>query len=129
MVIVESYKDLLEEIELFKWLHDDLLRQLQRNEREVWGHSMPVDKAVARWDNITDRMKAIELEIDLKTALAAKIEAGIKGLEGIEYTVAFMRDIEGKSLNEIAAETKFSYSSISKVSVRINNAKRMQTQA
>jgi DNA-directed RNA polymerase specialized sigma subunit len=129
MVIVESYKDLLEEIVLLDWLHEDLIRQLQRNKAEVWGHSMPLDKSVSKYDNIIERMKAIEEEIDLKKELASKIEAGIKNLKGIEYTVAFMRDIEGKTLTEIASETKFTYSYISKVSVKINSAKRMQTQA
>ena len=42
----------------------------------------------------------------------------IKKLEGIDYKVVYLRDIEGKSLVEIADELGYSYDYIKEISAR-----------
>lgn len=123
MVIVELYNDLLNEIQILSWLHGDLLRQLQRNHSEVWGHSMPLDKSLAKYDNIIERMRNVELEIEHKKEFKNKIDERLKQLQGMEYIVFHSRIVEGKSLQQIASENNCSYSYISKVSMKLNSEK------
>jgi len=126
MIIIESYNDLVGEIELLEWLHDDLIRQLQRNERDVWGHVVYLPKALAQYDNIIERMASIERELDTKRALKRKIDDRLGSLDGIEYSVFYKQRIEGKPLQQVADELNCSYSYVTKVSSKLNNERRVK---
>jgi len=121
VIIIESYQDLVGEIELLEWLHEDLIRQLQRNERDVWGHVVYLPKALAQYDSIIERMASIERELDSKRNLKRRMDDRLGSLGGIEYSVFFKQRIEGKQLQQVADELNCSYSYVTKISSRINN--------
>jgi len=50
-----------------------------------------------------------------------KIDETLQQLEGLHYKVAYMREVEKKSLQEIADELNYEYSYIRKISMKIGN--------
>ncbi|SFB62673.1 hypothetical protein SAMN05216312_12238 [Cohnella sp. OV330] len=115
-MIVESYKDLLGEIELLEWLLGDVQRQLMRNRaKEIVGHEMPLDKALVRYDNLRERIEALETELELKRELVKKIRERLSQFTGLHHKIAYMQEIEGLSLQQIAIETGYSYIHIRRV--------------
>lgn len=122
MIILSEYKNLVSEIEILQWLHEGLRAQLQRNRRDVWGHSMPLPKALNQYDSIIERMAAVEDELERSIKLKADIEDKLQSLTGIEYAVFMRREIDGMSLQQIADELKCSYSYISKISSKLGSA-------
>lgn len=112
-MIVESYKDLLGEIELLEWLLGDVQRQLMRNKaKEIGGHEMPLDKALIRYDNLRERIEALETEIELKQELVKKMRERMSQFTGLDRRIAYLQDIEGLTLQQIAIETGYSYDHI-----------------
>lgn len=126
MIILESYQELIGEIELLEWLHEDLVRQLQRNEKDVWGHVVYLPKALAQYDNIIAHMRNIEHELDIKRELKRRIDERLATLGGVEYKIFFKQKVEGKTLHVIAAELHCSYSYVSKISSKINYERKVK---
>lgn len=129
MVIIESYKDLLTEIESLEYLQNDLERQIKHATHVIWTGTLPsepfpahigLDKAYARYISLTERLEAVLDELREKRTLRAKLDENFRKLEGIEYVVAFKRRIEGKSLKVIAVEMGYTESWIRKISMKAN---------
>jgi hypothetical protein len=126
MFIIESYKDLLTEIELLEYLQKDLDRQIKHAHHVVWSGKLPsqpspayigLDKAMARYDSLAERLERVEEELKEKRTLKAKFDEKFKGLEGIEYIVSF---------KVIAVETGYTEGWIRQVSMKANRRIRKQ---
>jgi DNA-directed RNA polymerase specialized sigma subunit len=129
MFIIESYKDLLTEIEILEYLQTDLNRQIKHAHHVLWSGKLPsqpspayigLDKSLARYASLTERLIEVEYEMGEKRKLKAKMDEKFRGLEGIEYIVAFKRQVEGKSLKEIAVEMGYTEGWIKQVSMKAN---------
>lgn len=126
-MITEAYNDILLELDLLEVLRVDLVRQLHQNYRVIWTGMapsdpmpvhVPLDKALSQRNSIMDRLLAIESEIKIKQQLKQQIEDGLQRLTGVQHTIVYKRDIERKSLRDIADELGFSYSYVSKISAK-----------
>ncbi|MFX3633732.1 MAG: hypothetical protein ACE3L7_25605 [Candidatus Pristimantibacillus sp.] len=126
-MITVAYKDLLIELEMLGYLQTDLMRQLHQNHRIVWTGMapsdpmpvhVPLDKSLAQRNSMIERLTAVETEINIKLDLISKLEDKLKQLDGIQHTITFKRDVEGKDLKQIAQETGYSYSYVSKISAK-----------
>ena len=84
---------------------------------------VPLDKALKQYDEVVAKIREASVELERKKGVRAQIEAKIRGLEGIEHQVAYKRDIEGKTLAQIAEETGYSYGYIMNVSSRIKKVR------
>ena len=134
---VKSYKDLCEEIEIWKErlkTYEIQLKTISKlakldgpSDISAIDYTKPyVDKTnQIGFEEALEMLHKIESHIYLhKEAiknmekLRKNIEERIKKLEGIDYKVVYMRDIEGKSLVEIADKLGYSYDYIKEVSAR-----------
>lgn len=137
MEFIKSYKDLCEEIEIWKErvkayeAEIEALKKLAKiyGPGEVKGldYSQPKGEGVNQigFEEFLERLQKLESHIYIHLEAIENmekhkknIEERIKKLNGIDYKVVYMRDIEGKSLVEIAEELGYSYDYIKEVSAR-----------
>ena len=138
MYVMTSYNDLLNEIDLVKirmeYINEqrELLVKLMyvNAPQEIQGmaysdmpkgsgkNAMSLDRiidGISRLDNIT----YIENRILQGMQVAAnKIDTKIRQLEGIQYKVAYLHQIKGLTLEEVADELKYSHNYIRIVNAR-----------
>jgi len=134
---VKSYKDLCEEIEIWKERLKTYEIQLKAivklakldgpSDITAIDYSKPYVDGTRQigFEEALEMLHKIESHIYLhKEAIAnmekskKKIEEEIKKLEGLDKKVVYMRDIEGKTLKEIADELGYSEIYIKKISAR-----------
>lgn len=134
---VKSYKDLCEEIEIWKERLKTYEIQLKAivklakldgpSDITAIDYSKPYVDGTRQigFEEALEMLHKIESHIYLhKEAIAnmekskKKIEEEIKKLEGLDQKVVYMRDIEGKTLKEIADELGYSEIYIKKISAR-----------
>lgn len=134
---VKSYKDLCEEIEIWKERLKTYEIQLKAivklakldgpSDITAIDYSKPYVDGTRQigFEEALEMLHKIESHIFLhKQAIEnmeryrKRIKARIKKLEGIDYKVVYMRDIEGKSLVEIAEELGYSHQYIKEISAR-----------
>ncbi|WP_373232117.1 hypothetical protein [Cohnella sp.] len=123
-MIMSEYKDTIIELDILQDLRADLVRQLEQQHRIVWtgmapsapmpAH-VPLDKALSKYDNVVERLRAIESEIGMKRKLIQGIDEKLSKLNGLNHTIGYKRLVEGKSLKEIADEIGYSYSHVRNV--------------
>ncbi|SDX87884.1 RNA polymerase sigma factor sigma-70 region 4 domain-containing protein [Tepidimicrobium xylanilyticum] len=137
MDVVKSYKDLCEEIEIWKdrlKSYEVQLKSISKlakldgpSDITAIDYSKPYVDGTKQigFEEALEMLKKIENHIYLhKQAIEnmerykKRIKERIKNLEGIDYKVVYMRDIEGKSLVEIAEELGYSYDYIKEISAR-----------
>lgn len=136
-----SYFDLCTEIDILEIRLDNLNSELRHLMRQI--NNAPRTKLVAnysgmpscgmdttpldkRWNEICQVQAAIaEIEdvISLKTEAKKRMEAKMNEFEGLEYQVAYMRDIKRLPLYKIAEELKYSENWIYKISSKIGKFK------
>lgn len=141
MYVVDSYKNLLSEIEIvkkrieglefersliIKTLHKSAPKDINSVSYDGMPKGSMSHKTLDRtWQDIQriDSMLFLENEI-LKNNLKVKneIENRVKNLKGIQYEVAYKREIEGKNLKDIAEELQCSYDHIRRVHSKYKNA-------
>lgn len=124
-----TYHDLCTEIEILELRASDLEFQLKLAKNTILrggklpsdGHIciIPLDKAVERYDDVKDELLRVVAVLEHKKQTKQKIEERMKGFEGIEYQVAYMRDILVKPLSEIADELGYSLPWVKKISSRV----------
>lgn len=135
MHVYSSYKDLCREIEIHENILASVIDQIKYFEKMLksgWpkgasasvidgqpkGNYAPIslDRIIDTLGRL-DSMRYIEICIIEKLKEAKeKVDKKLKKLEGLDFRVCYMRDIEGKNLQEIADELGYSYSTISKIS-------------
>lgn len=134
MQVMKSYHDLCKEIEVIEIHCDQLEREVTRIFKLMYtppkGYStsnMDGMPRTGRDDTTFDRLylQMIHAESELnamreiltdKRLAKRRIEERINEFEGLEYKVAYKRDIEGKSLEMIAHELGYSYDHIARIS-------------
>lgn len=139
---LESYRDLLKEIELWEIRLDDLNKE--RNYLVKKMSRPPINKLTANYDGMPkagmavvdfvgmwDRVREIDEKIgiaqdilSLKREAKRKMEKVMSEMDTLEYKIAYGRDVERKPLYEIAQELGYSYGWIRQCSMRI---KRLRT--
>lgn len=136
MDFVRTYYDITKEIEILELRLMDLENELKAARELCFSGTLPsepnpvhvsLDIALKQYDAVVEKIRETSDRLAEKKLIRQKIEANIRDFRGIEYQVAYMRDIEGKPLYQIADELGYSYSFISKISSRIRkSAKRVK---
>lgn len=140
MEIIKSYKDLCEEIEIWKWRVEAYKAEIKALKKlaKVYGPSdvKGIDYSQPKVQNTNqigfeeflERLYKLEHHIYIHEEAIKNMEKcrknmeeRIKKLEGIDQKVVYMRDIEGKKLMDIAEELGYSYQYIKEVSARNKN--------
>ncbi len=137
MDVVKSYKDLCEEIEIWKERLKTYEIQLKTiiklakldgpSDITAIDYSKPYvdgtkqigfEEALEMLQKIENHIYLHKQAIENMERYKKRIKERIKNLEGIDYKVVYMRDIEGKSLVDIAEELGYSYDYIKEISAR-----------
>jgi hypothetical protein len=128
----QSYFDLCKEIEILDIRAMDLERELRAILKQVWTGMapsdplpvhVPLDKSLHRYDEVRQAFCDLQEVLRSKRQAKEQIEKRMSEFEGLEYKVAFMRDIQRKPLNEIAEELGYSLSWIMKMSMKVKRLK------
>jgi len=121
-----SYKDLCKEIEILELRASDLEFQLRIAKSVCFrGYvtdqysRVPLDKALTKYDDVKDELLAVVAILEHKQQTKAKMEQKMSEFDGLEYQIAYKRDIEGKPLYLIAEELGYSYDWIRRKSAGI----------
>lgn len=131
-----AYYEVCSEIELLEERLDGLYDEMRLLNRQMNGSpatklvasysGMPSAQFVARFDiqfqraiEISEKIDEVKDILELKKELKRRMETKLREYEGLEYKVAYKRDIERKPLNVIAIELNYSYDWIRKVSCRV----------
>ncbi|MBH8606008.1 hypothetical protein [Thermoactinomyces sp. CICC 10521] len=80
--------------------------------------AIPLDVCLNRMKEICDQVEAYSVILEEKEKARKEMEKRMADIESIEGKVAYMRDVKGMTLAEIAADLNFSYSWIKKLSMR-----------
>ena len=110
-----NYNNLLIEIEEYKERLEDLRREEYGLNRIRDTHKIGVELYANKQTKLHNE-KAIILSIleDKEQTLKETIER-LKKLEGLEYKIEYKKNIEGKSLKEIAEELNYNYCYVRRV--------------
>jgi len=135
MEFVRLYYDITKEIEILELRLMDLENELKVARKLCFSGQLPsdplpvhlpLDKALVQYDNVVQKIQETSSRLAEKQLIKRRIEDNIRDFKGVEHQVAYMRDIQGKSLGKISDELGYSYSFISKISCRIKSAKRVK---
>ena len=127
MEVIRSYQDLCREIDILETRIQNL-----ESEYEFWQQGCfhkdkkppaPLDICLQRMDEIVDQVVFYERILKEKERTKAQIEKRINEFDGIEYQVAYRRDVKGMTIAEIAADMGYSEIWIKKISSRIKKWK------
>ncbi|HZG82045.1 MAG TPA: hypothetical protein VEZ13_14845 [Brevibacillus sp.] len=128
MEIIQSYHDLCKEIDIFEmrisdleWEYEFWYRACFSSSRKL---STPLDICLERMEKICDQVETYSAILEEKEKTRKAIEERMNEFDGLEYKVQYMRDVEGKTLAEIAADLGYSYNWIKKISRRAKKAPR-----
>lgn len=137
MDIIQSYKDLCKEIEMWKYRVEayeaeiEALKKLAKlngpgyiqaidyTQPSVQGTSqIGFEEALIRLGQLESHIFIHENAIEKMEQSKDHIEKEIKELDGLDKKVVYMRDIEDKTLKDIANELNYGYDWIRKISAR-----------
>lgn len=116
------------EIEIYEWRLQDLEGELKAIRKVIHtgvepsdGHAVhiPLDKALERYDRIVEQIREVSTALAEKKALRRQIESNLRGLNGVKFQVAYLRDIENMPLKLIAKKLGYSYDHVRRVSSQI----------
>ncbi|MNO23024.1 hypothetical protein D3C76_128160 [compost metagenome] len=133
MEFQQSYGDLCREIEILELRLDDLEQDLKRARKICFSGQLPsdplpvhvpLDKALEEYDIVVAKIIEATSQLEVKRLVKSKMENNLNKFEGLEYQVAYMRDIQGLPLYKIAEQLGYSYDWIRKVSSRIKAQRR-----
>jgi len=143
MEIYGTYDELCKEIEIYEECLSSYKSELRKLRRIMLRNGSPRMRLVSQIDglpkgqgdkepfinlaqrylDIENRINDIEDILDLKREAKARIELRLNGLKGLDYQIVFKRDIEGKTLKQIADELKYSYDWIRERSAKLKRIK------
>ena len=127
MSITKSYHDLCKEIDILYTRIKDLENEFHMWQRKMGGVGKkpiaPLDIALNRMKEICDLVETYVTILDEKEKTRKKIEQHMSEFEGVEYKVAYLRDVKGMTLPEVAVELGYSYDWIRKLSARTSRLK------
>ena len=117
------YHDLCREIDILKVRIHDLESEYQFWYKVCHGKAKvhaPLDVCLKRMEEICDQVEEYSTLLENKEKARREIESRMSEFEGLEGKVAYLRDVKGMTLPEIAAELGYSYIWIKQISARIN---------
>jgi hypothetical protein len=137
MQAIASYHDLCKEIEVLELRAEGLEEEAKLIKRKI--NPLPIVKMVANYsgmpgagmafiqtDRLWRRMSEISEELveiydilELKCEYKKRMEERMQEFEGLEYKVAYLRDVKRLPLYEVAKELHLTYDWIRKVSARV----------
>ncbi len=132
---MENFKDFLLEIENLKIMLQELEREKKALEKELGrptdikaydtakepGAPRPsrtVDRVLVDYMDVCYRIHYLQESLSKKLDAKKKIKDNLRKLQGLDYRVVYLRDIENKKLWEIALELNYSEDWIKRVSSR-----------
>lgn len=125
-----TYNDLCKEIEILELRAGDLEYQMRiaksicfRGFVTDQRSRIPLDKALTSYDNVKDELLGVVAILEHKQMTKRNIEQKMSEFDGLEYQVAYKRDILRQSLDKIADDLGYSYNWIMKISSRTNRIK------
>jgi len=139
-----SYKDLCTEIEILEIRQDSLLAELRIIRRRIHNANAPRTKLVANYSGMPGggsdgthytqaiaELQRIEAAIEdvsdilsLKHEAKRRMEERMSQFDKLEYRVAYLRDVERKSIAAISIELGYSYDWIAKISSRLKRVRK-----
>jgi DNA repair ATPase RecN len=137
-----SYKDLATETDILETRIRDMEREREFLRRSMYANApvfngvvdyskdsvqngyvpMSLDRILERLNKIDDSISMVQEVLKAKKDALRQVQTMIEKFEGLEYKVAYMRDMEGMRLQEIADKLGYSYDWIRKISSRIKKA-------
>jgi hypothetical protein len=120
------YQDLCREIDVYEIRIRDLEAEYKFWYKACHQGGFPLDTCLIRMKDICDRVEMYSRILDEKEKRRKEMEQHIAGFEGLEHRVAYMRDIQGMTLPEIAAELGYSYDWVKKLSARTKRTKALR---
>lgn len=133
MNFAHLYYDLTKEIEILELRLMDLENELQAARKLCFTGMLPsdpqpvhvpLDVALGQYDDVVAKIRETSERLAEKKLVRQKMESAMRDFKGIEYQVAYLRDIKGLPLYKIAEELGYSYDWIRKVSSRIKAQRR-----
>lgn len=119
--MVALYHDLCKEIDILKVRIHDLESEYQFWYKVCHGKTkvhVPLDICLKRMDEICDQIEEYSTLLENKEKVRKEIESRMSEFEGLEGKIAYLRDVKGMTLAEIAAELGYSYIWIKQLSAR-----------
>lgn len=121
-MVGQLYHDLCAEIDILEVRIKDLEAEYkfwyQSSFSSKRNRAFPLDICLNRMKEICDQVEAYSILLEEKEKARKEMEQRMAEIESIEGKVAYMRDVQGMTLAEIAAHLNFSYSWIKKLSMR-----------
>lgn len=123
-----TYNDLCKEIEILELRASDLEFQMRiaksicfRGFITDQRSRIPLDKALTSYDDVKDELLGVVAILEHKQQTKQKIEQKMHEFDGLEYQVAFRRDVLRQPLDKIADDLGYSYNWIMKISSRTSH--------
>ncbi|MBA4541967.1 hypothetical protein H1164_03495 [Thermoactinomyces daqus] len=129
-MVGQLYNDLCAEIDILETRISDLEFEYWYWYKACFGarinRAIPLDVCLNRMKVICDQVEVYSTILEEKEKARKEIEKRMADIESIEGKVAYMRDVKGMTLAEIAADLNFSYSWIKKLSMRTSKGTRKE---
>ncbi|GED13996.1 hypothetical protein [Aneurinibacillus migulanus] len=142
MHFTESYIDLCNEIEMLEIRIKDIEREREFLRLSMYDNKpgfratasygteqvqngyapMSLDRILERLNKVDDSLNTLYEVLNAKKDAKRKMESVLGNFDGLEYKVAYMRDIKRMKLHEIADELGYSHDWIRKISSRVKKA-------
>jgi SMC interacting uncharacterized protein involved in chromosome segregation len=120
-----TYNDLCKEIEILELRASDLEFQMKLARKVCFRgfvtdqySRIPLDKALNNYDAVKDELNTVDAMLEHKKHTKRQIEQKMSEFDGLEYQVAYRRDVLRHPLDKIADDLGYSYNWIMKVSAR-----------
>jgi DNA-directed RNA polymerase specialized sigma24 family protein len=142
MRFTDSYIDLCGEIEMLEIRIKDMEQEREFLRKRMYDNAptfratasygtervqngyapMSLDRILERLNKIDDSLNTMHEVLRAKKDARSKMERVLGNFDGLEYKVAYMRDIKRMKLHEIADELGYSHDWIRKISSRVRKA-------
>lgn len=123
-----TYNDLCKEIEILELRASDLEFQMNTARKICFrGYitdqysRIPLDRALTSYDDVKEELLSVVAILEHKLQTKRQIEQKMSEFDGLEYQVAFRRDVLRQPLDKIADDLGYSYNWILKISSRTSN--------
>jgi len=120
-----TYNDLCKEIEILELRASDLEFQMNMARKVCFRgfitdrySRIPLDRALTSYDDIKEELLGVVAILEHKLQTKRQIEQKMSEFDGLEYQVAFRRDVLRQPLDKIADDLGYSYNWIMKISSR-----------
>lgn len=120
-----TYNDLCKEIEILELRASDLEFQMNMARKVCFRgfitdqySRIPLDRALTSYDDVKEELLGVVAVLEHKLQTKRQIEQKMSEFDGLEYQVAFRRDVLRQPLDKIADDLGYSYNWIMKISSR-----------